>query len=44
MNLKFESWSHGKLNIAVVKAVVDKNKGEKKKILKSSVYVYNDIV
>ena len=44
VEFEIESWSHGKLNIAVVKAVVDKNKGEKKKILKSSVYVYNDIL
>ena len=44
VEFEIESWSHGKLNIAVVKAVVDKIKEKRRKILKSSVDVYNDIV
>ena len=42
VEFEIESWSHGKLNIA--KAVVDKIKEKRRKILKSSVDVYNDIV
>ena len=41
VEFEIESWRNGKLNVV---NAVDKNKGEKKKNLKSSVDVYNDIV
>ena len=45
VEFEIESWSHGKAKYSSCEeAVVDKNKGEKKKNLKSSVDVYNDIV